>query len=144
MAERGPRLVVDALVPMPTGLLLVQRGRAPYKGYWALPGGFVDDGEDPEAAVVRELKEEAGVEGKVVGLVGVYGRPDRDPRGHVVSVVYVVEHVGGEPRPGDDAAAVRVFPLGALPEMAADHARIVNDWRRGQRLALRGGDVGKA
>lgn len=126
---KNPKLTVDALVPLEGGVLLIQRGRPPFQGAWALPGGFVDYGEDPEAAVLRELQEETGLTGRVVRLVGVYGAPDRDPRGHTVSVVYEVLRVAGALKAGDDAAAARAWPSDALPTMAFDHARIVADWR---------------
>ena len=69
---------------------MITRGRDPFKGSLAFPGGFVDYNEDPEHCVVRELKEETGVEGSNVELVTVSGRPGRDPRGHVVSIIYKV------------------------------------------------------
>jgi 8-oxo-dGTP diphosphatase len=126
---RNPKLTVDAIVPMGEGVVLVKRGRAPFVGSWVLPGGFVDYGERPEEACLRELREEAGIEGRIARLVGVYGDPDRDPRGHHVSVVYEVERVRGEPRGGDDAAEAKPWPLHALPAMGFDHARILADWR---------------
>lgn len=135
-AYKNPKLTVDALVPMRGGVLLVKRARPPFEGAWVLPGGYVDYSERPEDAVLRELREEAGIEGRVAGLVGVYGDPDRDPRGHQVSITYLVEHVAGEPRGGDDAAEARVWPLDALPELGFDHARMLADWRRRGALPL--------
>ena len=73
-------------------ILLITRGRDPFKGHYAFPGGFVDYGEDPEVACVRELKEECCIEGKgTPELICVAGNPNRDPRQHTVSVVYHVE-----------------------------------------------------
>ena len=71
-------------------VLLITRGRPPYQGMYAFPGGFVDYGEDPENACLRELKEECCIEGYKPSLICVAGKPDRDPRKHVVSIVYHV------------------------------------------------------
>ncbi|KDA53500.1 ADP-ribose pyrophosphatase [Thermoanaerobaculum aquaticum] len=124
----GPKLTVDALVVHPQqGVLLVQRKNEPFAGYWALPGGFVEEGEACEQAVVREVAEETGLSVRVVALFGVYSQPGRDPRGHTVSVVYLCQVVGGEPAGGDDAAAARFFPELEGVLLAFDHARILQD-----------------
>ena len=129
---RNPALTVDA-VAVRTGedgleVLLIRRGEEPWKGCWAFPGGFVDYGEDPETAVVRELAEECGVEGKVTGIISVRGEPERDPRGHIVTIFYAVE-VAPESVPvaGDDAAHAEWVALGDvdLGEMGADHAQVI-------------------
>ena len=96
---------------------------------WALPGGFVDYGESTEAAARREVVEEAGVGVLLTDLLGVYSRPDRDPRHHTLTVVYI-----GRSREavtaGDDAAEVREFSLEELPaDLAFDHAQILRDYR---------------
>jgi 8-oxo-dGTP diphosphatase len=135
MERRNPKLTTDGIVELGGGIVLVRRGRPPFEGEWVLPGGFVDHGEDPERAVVREVKEETALDAEVLGLVGVYGAPDRDPRGHHVSVAYHLRG-HGEPRGGDDAAEARVFSLDAVPPLAFDHARIVADWRRRGTLAV--------
>lgn len=124
----APGLSTDAVVLDPVGerLLLVQRAEDPFAGAWVLPGGFVEVGETTEAACVRELAEETGLEGRVVGLVGVYSDPDRDPRGHIVSVAYRVE-ADGTPEGGDDAGEARWWALDALPDLAFDHAQILQD-----------------
>lgn len=124
----GPGLTVDALVVDPRrGVLLVQRKHPPFAGFWALPGGFVEEGESCEEAVVREVAEETGLSVKVVALFGVYSQPGRDPRGHTVSVVYQCRVVGGEVQGGDDAAAARFFAdLSGVP-LAFDHAQILAD-----------------
>jgi 8-oxo-dGTP diphosphatase len=128
---------VDAIVsPRPGSVVLVER-RFPPQG-WALPGGFVDEGETVEAAVRRELREETGLTLHDVALFGVYSDPTRDPRGHTVSVVYTAT-ASGTPEAGDDAARAEVFSLDALPEpIAFDHGRILDDYRR--LWAAAGGD----
>ena len=100
---------------------------------WALPGGFVDYGETVENAAVREAREETGLEVKLKYLLGVYSDPNRDPRGHRISCVYVAEVVGGSPEAADDAADLKKFALDSLPaedEIAFDHARILKDYVR--------------
>ncbi|MCI4370683.1 MAG: NUDIX hydrolase, partial [Thermoplasmata archaeon] len=77
----GPKLTVDAFWVSRGRLLLVLRAREPFRGTWALPGGFVEAAESVEDAVVRELREETGLRARTVGLVGVYSQPGRDPRG---------------------------------------------------------------
>ena len=128
---RNPALAVDAAVRRGDSVLLIQRGNEPWKGSWALPGGFVDYGEDPETAVLRELKEETGLDGTLTGLLMVRGDPNRDPRKHVVSIVYTVE-AEGEPVGGDDAADARFFPISQVLngdlEIAGNHIEILRDW----------------
>lgn len=128
--ERGPRLTVDGVVLLGGRLVLVRRRQEPFAGYYALPGGFVEYGEPCEAAVAREVQEETGLIARAARLVGVYSDPGRDPRGHTVSVAYVMEVSGGTLKAGDDAAEVATFPLDELPPLAFDHARIVADARR--------------
>ena len=119
-----------------SGVVLIRR-RNPPPG-WALPGGFVDEGESAEHAALRELREEVGADVELEGLLGVYSHPERDPRKHTLSVVFTAEL--GDPsvlRAGDDAGEVRVFSLEELPETAFDHARILADYQR-QRQQGRG------
>ncbi|HWG89260.1 MAG TPA: NUDIX hydrolase [Candidatus Thermoplasmatota archaeon] len=129
----APALTVDALLVEKGWVLLVQRKNDPHRGTWALPGGFVEVGERTDQAALRELQEETGLEGSVVGLHGVYSDPARDPRGHTVSIIYQVERMGGDLRAGDDAAAVKFWPLSDLPPLAFDHGRILEDFRRNRR-----------
>lgn len=132
-ARRGafphPRLTVDAVVVRDESVLLVRRGREPFEGAWALPGGFVDRGERLEQAVLRELLEETGIQGEIMGLVGSYSRPDRDPRGHTVSVVYALDPGDGEASGGDDAAEAAWHDLADPPDLAFDHGEILSDYR---------------
>ncbi len=132
MSYSSPRLTVDGvLFDDSKRILLVKRRRDPFKGKWALPGGFVEYGERTEDAVVREVLEETGLETRVVKLIGVYSDPNRDPRGHTVSVVYLLEKTGGVLKGGDDASDARFFDLGNLPELSFDHDRIIEDVLKG-------------
>lgn len=129
---RTPLLTVDGVLIENGAVLLVRRRHPPFAGCYALPGGFVDYGEPVEAAVVRELREETGLEVAIADLLGVYSDPARDPRGHTVSIVYRVVRRGGELRSGDDVDDARFFPLDALPPLAFDHACILADARRAE------------
>jgi 8-oxo-dGTP diphosphatase len=125
-----PALTVDCVAVDADGrLLLIRRGRPPFEGHYALPGGFVDIGETVEAACRRELEEETGIVAHDLRLAGVYSDPKRDPRGHTVSVVFLTRVADRAPPPlaGDDAAAAEwVEDWSALP-LAFDHARILAD-----------------
>ncbi len=126
---RHPRLTVDSLATDGEGrILLIRRGRPPFEGSWALPGGFVEYGETTEEACIRETLEETGVAVAIDSLAGVYSRPDRDPRGHTVSVVYRCRAVDGEAKGGDDAAEARWFSPDEIVNLpfAFDHAEIVS------------------
>ncbi|MCI0497961.1 MAG: NUDIX hydrolase [Thermoplasmata archaeon] len=123
----SPALTVDGVVLHAGRVLLVRRGNPPFKGEWALPGGFVEVGETVEEAVVREVLEESGVVSRIVRLVGVYSDPCRDPRGHTVSVAFLLEMVSGEPAGADDAAEAGWFPACDPPPLAFDHGRILAD-----------------
>ena len=120
-----PQLAVDAVTVMGTQVLLITRGKEPWKGELAFPGGFVEEGEDPEKAVIRELKEETGIDGRVVRIICVKGDPERDPRGHVVSLAYLIDGKG-EPSAGDDAASAAWYPITEVKSMAGDHLEILN------------------
>ncbi len=120
-------LTADIVIVHDGGVVLVRRGREPYKGFWAIPGGFVEYGESVEEAAVREAKEETGLDVHLLKLVGVYSDPSRDPRGHTVSVAFLA--VGrGNLKAGDDAGDVGVFDIDDLPsKLAFDHARILSE-----------------
>lgn len=107
-------------------VLLIQRHHDPFAGEWALPGGFVDQGEDLEASARRELQEETGVTDLPLHQLAAFGEPGRDPRGWVVSVAFWT-WLEGEVRvqADDDAADARWWSLDALPELAFDHRLIL-------------------
>jgi 8-oxo-dGTP diphosphatase len=138
----GPALAVDAVWVRRGRVLLVRRGRPPFRGSWALPGGFVELRETVEEAVRRELHEETGLRGEIDGLVGVYSGTHRDPRKPSTSVVFLMGGRGGEPRGGDDAAEAHWVPVREVGAMAFDHAEILADAlrllrRRGRHRASR-------
>ncbi|KJK42826.1 NUDIX hydrolase [Lentzea aerocolonigenes] len=128
-------LVILTLRAGELNALLVERGVEPYQGEMALPGGFLNNGEeDLQVAAHRELAEEAGLDGASLHLeqLGVYGTPGRDPRGRVVSVAYLAIAPGlPEPAAGTDAAGARWQPVGAVAagkvRLAFDHELILND-----------------
>ncbi len=115
------------------GIVLIRRDRPPYEGCYALPGGFVELGESVEEAVCREAREETGIELELLGLVGVYSRPDRDPRGHVVSLCYLAQG-RGELRSGSDARSAEVFGIDELPSLAFDHDQMMRDAQRSFKI----------
>lgn len=125
-APETPKLVVDIVIPTEEGVVLIRRGTDPYKGMWALPGGFVEVGETVESAAVREAKEETNLDVELERLVGVYSDPDRDPRGHNVSVTYLARITNGEPEAATDADEVAVLDPSSV-ELAFDHRKIVED-----------------
>lgn len=126
----GPALSVDAVWLRRGRVLLVRRGRSPFRGAWALPGGFVEPNETVEEAMGRELLEETGLCGRPARIVGVYSGPDRDPRHPTTTVAFLIRGRGGTPRGGDDAAEAAWVPLRDARRLAFDHDRILRDARR--------------
>jgi 8-oxo-dGTP diphosphatase len=121
-----PKLMVDVVIPSDRGVVLIRRGTEPFAGQWALPGGFVELGETVEAAAAREAAEETGLAVEVARLIGVYSEPERDPRGHNVSVAFLVRALGGELAAATDASEVSVLDPSSV-ELAFDHRRIIDD-----------------
>ena len=130
MAEhRNPAPTVDVVIALPGDRVVLVARRFPPLG-WALPGGFVDEGETVEAAAVREAREETGLEVTLTDLLGVYSDPRRDARRHTLSTVFL-GRAAGVPAGGDDAAEARGFAWSALPApLCFDHAEILADARR--------------
>jgi 8-oxo-dGTP diphosphatase len=123
----NPALTVDAVAIRGDRVLLVRRGHPPFRGRWALPGGFVEQREYVELAVVRELREETGLTARSVRLLGVYSGPDRDPRKPTTSVAFLVRGLSGVLRGADDAADARWIPFQDARPLAFDHDRILGD-----------------
>ncbi|MEJ2361236.1 MAG: NUDIX hydrolase [Gammaproteobacteria bacterium] len=126
-----PLLAADALIELVDQpgrpIVLIARKNPPFG--WAIPGGFVDVGETVETAAVREALEEVSLEVKLRDLLGIYSGPQRDPRGHTVTAVYLAEATG-IPVAADDARDVGVFTLDRLPSpLAFDHAMVLEDFR---------------
>jgi 8-oxo-dGTP diphosphatase len=121
-----------ALFTMEEGVLevlLVRRGREPYKGRWCFPGGFVEENEDPAATAVRELREETALEGIALEFLKSYGAPGRDPRGHVITHAFfgIVPPGRRAATAGDDAAEARWRPASRTGPLAFDHADLLRD-----------------
>jgi 8-oxo-dGTP diphosphatase len=143
-----PMLTVDVAVL--TGgsapqVLLIQRAHPPFAGEWALPGGFVEEGERVADAAPRELAEETGLKLTSMRLLGVYDTPGRDPRGWTVSISYFATvQAEGPVTGGDDAQQARWFPADTLPKLAFDHATILGDAlaRRAAEPRWRSGGIG--
>ena len=127
-----PLLTTDCVICDRDGrVLLIRRKNEPFKGAYALPGGFVDIGETVEAACRREVLEEAGITVSELQLVGVYSDPGRDPRGHTVSVAYVSRLPDTpSPKAGSDAEAAEWAQNWRALDLAFDHAKIIADAER--------------
>ena len=132
MKFKSPNLTVDGIIFRGNTILLIKRKHEPFEGKWALPGGFVEYGETTEKAVIREILEETGLETKVKKLLGVYSDPNRDPRGHTVSVVYLLDELGGKLKGRDDASEAKFFQENQLPELSFDHEKIIKDYLLGR------------
>ena len=126
----NPAPTTDVVIYEPgKGVVIIERANIPI-GY-ALPGGFIDEGEQAEAAARREMMEETGLAVELTGLLGVYSLPGRDPRQHTLSVVFTGRAINAQALlAGDDAAAAAFYQLDSLPEpLVFDHARILGDLR---------------
>ena len=124
---RNPLTTVDIIIELEErGIVLIQRAKEPFG--WALPGGFVDYGESLEKAARREALEETSLAVELLGQLGAYSAPDRDPRHHTISVVFMAR-AHGEPQARDDAKEVGVFTADNLPlSRAFDHNQILADY----------------
>ena len=126
MQYRNPKPTVDVVIECDGGIVLIERANPPFG--WALPGGFVDEWERVEDAARREVKEETGLQVNLETLLYVYSDPQRDPRHHTITVVFIGQ-ADGQPTAGDDAREARVFPLDKLPSpLVFDHQQILNDY----------------
>jgi ADP-ribose pyrophosphatase YjhB (NUDIX family) len=140
---QDPIPTVDLIVrkdPEGSQIVIERRGRAPFVGKYALPGGHVDYGELVEHAALRELKEECAISASLVTILGVYSDPKRDPRGQRISTVFIADYKAGEIKAGDDAGSAEWIDLERLLKngsdaLAFDHQKILRDyseWRKKQ------------
>ena len=113
----NPLPVVSAIVVLERRILLVKRGKAPYKGLWCLPTGFAETGESIEDAALRELKEEAGIDGRILGLVDVDSCTNYF-YGDLIFVTFEIEYTTGELNHGDDSVAAKYVSLRDIPKLA--------------------------
>lgn len=128
--HRNPLPTVDAIIQYRDGIILIRRKNPPLG--WALPGGFVDYGESLEDAVIREAKEETGLDVELIRQFHTYSEPSRDPRHHTISTVFVAR-ASGRATAGDDAGELAVFSRGTLPaEIVFDHREILEDYFLGR------------
>jgi 8-oxo-dGTP diphosphatase len=133
---RQPHPTVDIIIELAEGGIVLIRRRNPPHG-WAIPGGFIDYGESASDAARREAAEETGLCVTLRELLNVYSDPNRDPRGHTLSVVYIAQ-AEGAPKAADDAAAAGVFNETDLPApLAFDHAKILSDYFTYRRTGCR-------
>jgi ADP-ribose pyrophosphatase YjhB (NUDIX family) len=122
---RNPVPTVDLIIEAAGGIVLIERANPPHG--WALPGGFVDYGESLETAALREAAEETGLTVTLLRQLHTYSDPNRDPRQHTISTVFIAS-ASGTPQAGDDARQAKVFAPGQLPPLAFDHATIIQDY----------------
>ena len=127
---KNPSLTTDIFIyDENDNFILIKRCNEPFKGFWALPGGFVDYGESVEDAAVREALEETSINVELKELVGVYSNPDRDPRRHTVSIAFTAKGNMGDLKAADDACDIDIFTRKDLEKinLAFDHEKIIND-----------------
>jgi 8-oxo-dGTP diphosphatase len=133
---KNPTPTVDVILERESKILMVRRKKDPYKDHLALPGGFVNEGETVEEAMKREAMEETSLEVHPLEILGVYSDPKRDPRKHIVTVVFVGIIVSGDLRANDDAASIEWIQLRSIEQLqqqklfAFDHAKILQDYRQ--------------
>lgn len=130
-----PLLTVDAIILYePNKIVLIRRRNSPFKGQYALPGGFVDIGETVEDACIREAKEETNIDVKIGDMVGIFSKPDRDPRGHTVTIAYLCEPRTKEDQPQakDDALDLDIVDLTKIDaiKLAFDHRDIIEEAKK--------------
>jgi 8-oxo-dGTP diphosphatase len=138
VAWGNPKPTAGVLIERRGQVLLVRRERAPYKGYWDIPGGFVEAGEVPAKGAMREAYEETGLRVKIDRLVGIYADVYREKsgNGYTFNVYYAAHPVGGRAKAGDDTTDLRWFSVNSLPRRLAfpGHSRAaIREWRKGRR-----------
>ncbi len=122
---RNPVPTVDIIIEVSSSIVIIKRKNPPYG--WALPGGFVDYGESFETAAAREAKEETGLDVTNLRQFKTYSDPDRDPRQHTVSTIFIAQ-ADSPPIAGDDAEQAELFTEDTLPDLAFDHEKIISEY----------------
>ena len=130
MARQNISVTVDSVIFCDSGgeekILFIKRKKDPYKGKWAIPGGFLEDDEPPETGALRELEEETRLRLQSLKQIRAFGKPDRDPRGRTISIAFFGESASeAEVKGSDDAAEAKWIAVKELPELAFDHSEIV-------------------
>ncbi len=127
-----PMVTVDAVVfgecaDNSYEVLLIERGSPPFKGHWALPGGFIDMEETLKESVVRELREETGIDSLELQQFYTFGNPGRDPRGRNITVAFWGKELKSRlvPKAGSDAKSYKWFNINKLPQLAFDHNEVI-------------------
>jgi 8-oxo-dGTP diphosphatase len=133
--HRNPTPTVDVILQKGSEILLIKRKNEPFKDHLALPGGFVNEGEKVETAAIREVREETSLEIEPVDILGVYSDPQRDPRRHILTVVFIGIILKGVPNPNDDSSEIQWMKLEDIQkkDLAFDHKQILSDyiqWRK--------------
>jgi 8-oxo-dGTP diphosphatase len=128
--HRNPIPTIDIILQKGSDILLIKRKNDPFKDYLALPGGFVNEGESVEDAAKREAREETSLEIEPIDILGVYSNPKRDPRGHIMTVVFVGIILSGSARHEDDSAEIEWVHLDEIQnkKLAFDHKQILSDY----------------
>lgn len=128
------RLTADIVIEHDDGsIILIRRGSPPFKGAWAIPGGKLEGDEAIEETAIREAQEETGLVVQLMRIIGVYSKPDRDPRGRFVSVAFVARPIGGTLKAASDAREVLRTNDFADLSLAFDHKQILLDYVRGRQ-----------
>jgi ADP-ribose pyrophosphatase YjhB (NUDIX family) len=127
---KNPIPTVDIIIEKDDKVVLIRRKNEPFKGKLALPGGFVNEGELIEDRAIKEAKEETSLDVELKEILGVYSIPSRDPRGHLISIVFIAKPIAGRVKGGDDATEANWFEIKdeILNELSFDHKKILTDY----------------
>ncbi len=135
-AYKNPVPTVDIIIEIGDKIILIERKNPPYG--WAIPGGFVDYGESLENAAMREALEETSVHVELYEQFYTYSKPDRDPRHHTITTVFLARALKGIPRADDDAKSLELFTSDSLPDtIAFDHRDVLMDYFRYKKTGKR-------